>query len=107
MFLIYVNKSYIIYYYSEIDHNLYTHHHSSVLFFRCHSYIFGGITVGTGIVGVLIGSFISRKLKDKVANADPLICAVGMLSSSPCLFIAMTLASMSIPATYVCNFTLH
>ncbi|XP_053341261.1 protein spinster homolog 3 [Clarias gariepinus] len=64
------------------------------------SYIFGGITVGTGIVGVLIGSFISRKLKDKVANADPLICAVGMLSSSPCLFIAMTLASMSIPATY-------
>ncbi|XP_062844686.1 protein spinster homolog 3 [Trichomycterus rosablanca] len=64
------------------------------------SYIFGGITVVTGIAGVFIGSTISRKLRDRVANADPLICAVGMLSSSPCLFIAITLASTSIPATY-------
>ncbi|KAF7688669.1 protein spinster homolog 3 [Silurus meridionalis] len=64
------------------------------------SFIFGGITVVTGFGGVLIGSLISKKLKDRVANADPLICAVGMLSSSPCLFIAMVLASTSIPATY-------
>ncbi|KAI4877406.1 hypothetical protein NFI96_011702, partial [Prochilodus magdalenae] len=66
------------------------------------SYIFGGITVATGIVGVLIGTSISRKLRDKVPNADPLICAVGMLSSSPCLFIAIILAATSIPATYAC-----
>lgn len=65
------------------------------------SYIFGVITVLTGFAGVLIGSAISRKLKDRVANADPIICAVGMLSSSPCLFIAILLASTSIPATYV------
>ncbi|KAK2816347.1 hypothetical protein Q7C36_022618 [Tachysurus vachellii] len=64
------------------------------------SFVFGGITVVTGFVGVFIGSLISKKLKDRVANADPLICAVGMLSSSPCLFIAMILASISIPATY-------
>ncbi|KAK3527636.1 hypothetical protein QTP86_030475, partial [Hemibagrus guttatus] len=64
------------------------------------SFVFGGITVVTGIVGVFIGSLISKKLRDKVDNADPLICAVGMLSSSPCLFIAMVLASISIPATY-------
>lgn len=57
----------------------------------------------TGIVGVFIGSLISRQLRDKVANADPLICAVGMLSSAPCLYIAMVLASISIPATYVSN----
>uniref|UniRef100_A0AAR2L2Q8 Major facilitator superfamily (MFS) profile domain-containing protein n=1 Tax=Pygocentrus nattereri TaxID=42514 RepID=A0AAR2L2Q8_PYGNA len=66
------------------------------------SYIFGGITVGTGIVGVLIGTAISRKLRNRVANADPLICAVGMLSSSPCLFIAIILAASSIPGTYAC-----
>ncbi|XP_017316232.1 protein spinster homolog 3 isoform X1 [Ictalurus punctatus] len=64
------------------------------------SFVFGGITVVTGIVGVFIGSLISRQLRDKVANADPLICAVGMLSSAPCLYIAMVLASISIPATY-------
>ncbi|XP_030648535.1 protein spinster homolog 3 [Chanos chanos] len=65
------------------------------------SYIFGAITVVTGIVGVIIGSCISKKLKNRVPNADPLICAVGMLSSAPCFFIAIVLASTSIPATYV------
>ncbi|XP_051949765.1 protein spinster homolog 3-like [Xyrauchen texanus] len=64
------------------------------------SYIFGAITVVTGIVGVFLGTGISKKLRDRVPNADPLICAVGMLSSSPCFFIAIILASTSIPATY-------
>lgn len=39
-------------------------------------------------------------LRERVPNADPLICAVGMLSSSPCLFIAIIMASKSIPVTY-------
>uniref|UniRef100_A0A8C1FLC2 SPNS lysolipid transporter 3, sphingosine-1-phosphate (putative) n=1 Tax=Cyprinus carpio carpio TaxID=630221 RepID=A0A8C1FLC2_CYPCA len=64
------------------------------------SYIFGAITVVTGIVGVFLGTCISKKLRDRVPNADPLICAVGMLSSSPCFFIAIILAGTSIPATY-------
>ncbi|XP_046876582.1 protein spinster homolog 3 [Hypomesus transpacificus] len=65
------------------------------------SYIFGAVTVVTGILGVTLGSTLSRKLRDKVPNIDPLICAVGMLSSAPCLFTAIILASTSIPATYV------
>ncbi|CDQ83826.1 unnamed protein product [Oncorhynchus mykiss] len=65
------------------------------------SYIFGVVTVVTGILGVSLGSTISRKLRDRVPNADPLICAVGMLSSAPCFFAAIVLASTSIPATYV------
>ncbi|XP_067294888.1 protein spinster homolog 3 isoform X1 [Pseudorasbora parva] len=64
------------------------------------SYIFGAITVVTGVVGVFLGTFISKKLRDRLPNADPLICAVGMLSSSPCFFIAIILAGTSIPATY-------
>uniref|UniRef100_A0A672LSX8 Protein spinster homolog 3 n=1 Tax=Sinocyclocheilus grahami TaxID=75366 RepID=A0A672LSX8_SINGR len=64
------------------------------------SYIFGAITVVTGIVGVFLGTCISKQLRDRVPNADPLICAVGMLSSSPCFFIAIVLAATSIPATY-------
>ncbi|KAK7164584.1 hypothetical protein R3I94_003085 [Phoxinus phoxinus] len=64
------------------------------------SYIFGGITVVTGVVGVFLGTYISKKLRDRFPNADPLICAFGMLSSSPCFFIAIILAGTSIPATY-------
>ncbi|XP_029925619.1 protein spinster homolog 3 isoform X1 [Myripristis murdjan] len=65
------------------------------------SYIFGAVTVVTGIIGVCLGSALSRCLRDKVPNADPLICAVGMLGSAPCLFMLIFLASTSIPATYV------
>ncbi|KAJ7997338.1 hypothetical protein DPEC_G00227950 [Dallia pectoralis] len=65
------------------------------------SYIFGVVTVFTGILGVSLGSTISRRLRYRVANADPLICAVGMLSSAPFFFAAIILASTSIPATYV------
>ncbi|KAF1378892.1 hypothetical protein PFLUV_G00195220 [Perca fluviatilis] len=65
------------------------------------SYIFGAVTVVTGIVGACLGSGLSRRLRDKVPNADPLICAVGLLGSAPCLFITIFVASASIPATYV------
>uniref|UniRef100_A0A4W4FVQ9 Major facilitator superfamily (MFS) profile domain-containing protein n=1 Tax=Electrophorus electricus TaxID=8005 RepID=A0A4W4FVQ9_ELEEL len=62
--------------------------------------IFGVITVVTGIMGVFVGTAISRKLRDRLPSADPIICAVGMLSSSPCLFLAIVLAGTSIPVTY-------
>uniref|UniRef100_A0AAY5EZS5 Major facilitator superfamily (MFS) profile domain-containing protein n=1 Tax=Electrophorus electricus TaxID=8005 RepID=A0AAY5EZS5_ELEEL len=64
------------------------------------SLIFGVITVVTGIMGVFVGTAISRKLRDRLPSADPIICAVGMLSSSPCLFLAIVLAGTSIPVTY-------
>ncbi|GAA6218438.1 protein spinster homolog 3-like [Lates japonicus] len=65
------------------------------------SLIFGAVTVVTGIVGGSLGTTLSRWFRDKVPNADPLICAVGMLGSAPCLFITIFVASASIPATYV------
>uniref|UniRef100_A0A8C9X8H5 SPNS lysolipid transporter 3, sphingosine-1-phosphate (putative) n=1 Tax=Sander lucioperca TaxID=283035 RepID=A0A8C9X8H5_SANLU len=65
------------------------------------SYIFGAVTVVTGIVGACLGSGLSRRFRDKVPNADPLICAIGLLGSAPCLFITIFVASASIPATYV------
>ncbi|KAM7374783.1 hypothetical protein PAMP_007422 [Pampus punctatissimus] len=66
-----------------------------------HSLIFGGVTVASGILGVFFGTGLSRLLKNKVSYADPLICAVGMLGSTPCLFIVIFVASSSIPVTYV------
>uniref|UniRef100_A0AAX7W1R4 Major facilitator superfamily (MFS) profile domain-containing protein n=1 Tax=Astatotilapia calliptera TaxID=8154 RepID=A0AAX7W1R4_ASTCA len=65
------------------------------------NYIFGAVTVATGILGGALGTSLSRRFRDKVPNADPLICAVGMLGSVPCLFITIFVASASIPATYV------
>ncbi|XP_027887786.1 protein spinster homolog 3 [Xiphophorus couchianus] len=65
------------------------------------SYIFGAVTVATGILGGALGTTISRQLRGRFSHADPLICAVGMLGSVPCLFITIFVASSSIPVTYV------
>uniref|UniRef100_A0A673AW02 Spinster homolog 3 (Drosophila) n=1 Tax=Sphaeramia orbicularis TaxID=375764 RepID=A0A673AW02_9TELE len=65
------------------------------------SYIFGAVTVVTGILGVCIGAGLSRFFRNRVPYADPVICAVGMLGSAPCLFATIFVASSSIPATYV------
>ncbi|XP_053188335.1 protein spinster homolog 3 isoform X1 [Scomber japonicus] len=65
------------------------------------SLIFGGVTVASGILGVFLGTTLSRYFRDKVSYADPLICAVGMLGSTPCLFAVIFLASTSIPVTYI------
>ncbi len=66
-----------------------------------YSYIFGAVTVATGIMGACLGTGLSKWFRDKVPNVDPLICAVGLLGSAPCLCIAVFVASESIPATYV------
>lgn len=55
----------------------------------------------TGIVGVISGAGISRRCKKINAKADPLICAVGMFSSAPCLYLSIMLAAQSVVATYV------
>ncbi|XP_011482049.2 protein spinster homolog 3 [Oryzias latipes] len=65
------------------------------------SYIFGAVTVATGILGGAVGTTLSRTFRDKVPYADPLICGVGMLGSVPCIFIIIFVAASSIPATYV------
>nr|XP_034995870.1 protein spinster homolog 3-like [Zootoca vivipara] len=65
------------------------------------SQIFGGITIATGIFGVLVGAEAARRFKKTNAMADPLICAVGLLASSPSMYLAIMLAQESIIATYI------
>nr|XP_046267688.1 protein spinster homolog 3 isoform X2 [Scatophagus argus] len=65
------------------------------------SYTFGALTVVTGILGAGLGTGLSRWFRNKVTYADPLICAIGLLASVPCLFATIFVASESIPATYV------
>lgn len=59
------------------------------------------MTVAVGILGVVAGAEAARRYKKINAQADPIICAVGLLASAPCLYLAIMLAQESLVATYV------
>ncbi|NWI17879.1 SPNS3 protein, partial [Crypturellus soui] len=65
------------------------------------SLIFGGITIGTGILGVVAGAEVARRLRKINNKADPLICAASMFLSALCLYIALVVAQTSILLTFV------
>ncbi|XP_069508278.1 protein spinster homolog 1 isoform X2 [Ambystoma mexicanum] len=65
------------------------------------SLIFGIITVVTGLLGVGAGVEISKWYRKRNPRSDPLVCAVGLLGSSPFLFLAVACAGNSTIATYV------
>uniref|UniRef100_A0A1A9V617 Major facilitator superfamily (MFS) profile domain-containing protein n=1 Tax=Glossina austeni TaxID=7395 RepID=A0A1A9V617_GLOAU len=47
------------------------------------SFRFGAVTMTSGILGVIVGSLLSQKFVEKHAFADPVICAIGLLVSTP------------------------
>ncbi|KAM8835528.1 protein spinster homolog 3-like isoform 2-T3 [Synchiropus picturatus] len=65
------------------------------------SKIFGGVTLVTGFLGVIVSTILSRWLRPKMPNVDALICFADMAASLPCVFIVIFVAPSSIPATYV------
>ncbi|XP_029462948.1 protein spinster homolog 1 [Rhinatrema bivittatum] len=65
------------------------------------SLIFGIITCVTGILGVTSGVEISKRYRKVNPRADPLVCAIGLLSSSPLLFFAVVSAKSNTIVTYV------
>lgn len=64
------------------------------------SYKFGVIAMVAGLIGVPSGSMLAQKLKVRWPNADPLICAVGLLISSPLLFFGAVFANSNSIACY-------
>uniref|UniRef100_A0A182ULB0 Major facilitator superfamily (MFS) profile domain-containing protein n=1 Tax=Anopheles melas TaxID=34690 RepID=A0A182ULB0_9DIPT len=68
------------------------------------SFIFGAITMTTGIIGVPLGSYLSQRLNAKNVKADPYICATGLLLSAPLLVGAMFSVRANIYATYALIF---
>lgn len=50
---------------------------------------FGIVAVIAGALGVPLGSFVASRLKARLPNADPLVCAAGLLFSVPMIFFAM------------------
>ncbi|KAM4631642.1 protein spinster homolog 1 isoform 1-T2 [Discoglossus pictus] len=65
------------------------------------STIFGLITCVTGLLGVGAGVEISKRYRKVNPRADPLVCAAGLLSSAPFLFLAVVCADSSLVLTYV------
>ncbi|NXY90820.1 SPNS3 protein, partial [Alcedo cyanopectus] len=65
------------------------------------SLIFGGITVGTGILGVITGAEVARRLRKINIKADPLICSTSMFISALCLYIALMVGQTNIISTFI------
>ncbi|NXH23241.1 SPNS3 protein, partial [Bucco capensis] len=65
------------------------------------SLIFGGITIGTGILGVITGAEVARRLRKLNNKADPLICATSMFTSALSLYIALMVAQTNILYTFI------
>ncbi|CAL1542899.1 unnamed protein product [Lymnaea stagnalis] len=68
------------------------------------SLIFGGITVAAGFIGVALGAETARRYKRVNPRADPLICAIGMLTCVPFLFFALLVSRYNTAATWVLIF---
>ncbi|KAK3083986.1 hypothetical protein FSP39_006341 [Pinctada imbricata] len=68
------------------------------------SFVFGGITVAAGFIGVAIGAETSRRMKSRNPRADPLICAFGLLLCTPFLFFSLVLTEYNIAASWVLIF---
>ncbi|XP_058807944.1 protein spinster isoform X2 [Phymastichus coffea] len=68
------------------------------------SYKFGVIAMAAGLIGVPFGSMLAQKLRVRWQQADPLICAVGLLVSSPLIFLGACFANSNAIACYILIF---
>lgn len=64
-------------------------------------FIFGIVTMMSGVVGVPLGMVLSTKLKHRYPRADPIICGCGILISAVFLTLGMILCNTYIVATFV------
>ncbi|KAJ7402602.1 hypothetical protein BTVI_84883 [Pitangus sulphuratus] len=65
------------------------------------SLIFGAITIGTGVLGIIAGARVTRRLRKIYSKADPLICATSMFISALCLYTALVVAQTNILSTFI------
>ena len=63
----------------------------------------GIVTVAAGFMGVACGTLLAQLVKKKHENGDALVCAVGLLMSTPFLFASMVVCQFNMPITWVCT----
>lgn len=57
-----------------------------------------------GLMGVPFGSAIAQRLRPIDSTCDPLICAFGLLTSAPFVYLALVCAQYSAGWCYLCVF---
>lgn len=65
------------------------------------SYIFGVITCLSGFVGVGAGTSFAQYLRKFNPRADPLVCAFGMLTGAPFLFLGIFVAASNVVVAWL------
>lgn len=65
---------------------------------------FGVITMLSGILGVPAGSALAQYLRPRYPRIDPLICAGGLLLSTPFFFASLLLANINSELCFTCIF---
>lgn len=68
------------------------------------SFRFGAITMASGIIGVPLGTYVAQRLKKSAPRADPIICAVGLITSAPLLAGSMLIVSANATWAYILVF---
>eukprot|EP00096_Caligus_rogercresseyi_P008223 TRINITY_DN26710_c0_g1_i1.p1 TRINITY_DN26710_c0_g1~~TRINITY_DN26710_c0_g1_i1.p1 ORF type:complete len:467 (+),score=76.24 TRINITY_DN26710_c0_g1_i1:30-1430(+) len=67
-------------------------------------FFFGIVMVVAGIVGLVLGSVLSLKLRSRYPKVDPLICGAGLLISCPFLLTGIAFSLDNINRTYILIF---
>lgn len=57
-----------------------------------------------GLLGVPLGSFLGQKLRVRYQRADPVVCGVGMLLSTPLMLSALFIAGLNTTTCFVVVF---
>ncbi|XP_051172833.1 protein spinster isoform X2 [Leptopilina boulardi] len=68
------------------------------------AYKFGLTAMVAGLLGVPLGSIIAQKLRVYYTQTDPLICAFGLLISTPLVFFGIVMAGINSTACYILIF---
>lgn len=61
---------------------------------------FGLISMISGLLGVPIGGYLAQKLRSTYERIDPHICGIGLLMSSPMVYLALITASTTVTICY-------
>ena len=64
------------------------------------AYKFGIVAMLSGVIGVPLGSVMARRLRPINPSVDPLICAYGLIISSPFIYFSLIAVRYSASLCY-------
>lgn len=68
------------------------------------SYKFGIVAMVAGLIGVPLGSGLAQRLRPNYSTCDPQICAFGLITSAPFVYLGLVLAPYSTNWCFFCVF---